>query len=119
MKISACIHDGWLALKNISESVNKDYLYYLLSSSGIQATFRSISAGSGVLNLKKETVSEVVVELPSLKEQIAIAKVLSAIDDEIDKLQEKLILSQNQKRYLLNNLITGAIRIPETLSIHN
>lgn len=117
MKLSACIHDGWLALKNISSEVNKDFLYYLLSSELIQAKFRSISAGSGVLNLKKESVAEVVIQIPSLQEQNQIAKLLTASDDEIDGLEHKLSILINQKKYLLNNLVTGTIRTPESLSI--
>ncbi|MEN9649112.1 MAG: hypothetical protein RL094_79 [Candidatus Parcubacteria bacterium] len=116
MKINACIHDGWLALMDISSSVNKDFLYYLLSSSRIQSVFRSISAGSGVQNLKKETVSEVVIHIPKIKEQTAIANILTATDNEIDSLEKKLSIFKEQKRYLLNNLITGKIRTPETLS---
>lgn len=117
MKTKACIHDGWLALKDISESINKDFLYYLLSSEMVQAKFRSISAGSGVLNLKKETVAEVVLRLPPLLEQNKIAQLLTATDDEIDKLEVKLSTVEFQKKYLLNNLITGTIRTPETLSV--
>ena len=116
MKTKACIHDGWLALKDISKDVNKDFLYYLLSSEMVQAKFRSISAGSGVLNLKKETVAEVVLRIPSLLEQNQIAQLLTATDDEIDKLELKLNILESQKRYLLNNLTTGTIRTPETLS---
>lgn len=117
MKTSACIHDGWLALKNISKDVNKDFLYYLLSSQLIQNKFRSISAGSGVLNLKKESVAEVVVQMPEIKEQEYIAKILGVADDEIDKMEAKLTVLKEQKRYLLKNLITGTIRTPETSSI--
>lgn len=119
MKLSACIHDGWLALKDISPEVSKDFLYYLLSSEIVQAKFRSISAGSGVLNLKKETVSKVVLQIPSLSEQKRIAQLLTAADDEIDKLEQKLSVLTIQKNYLLNNLITGTIRTPEKLSTHN
>jgi type I restriction enzyme S subunit len=117
MKTSACIHDGWLALKNISKDVDKDFLYYLLSSQLIQNKFRSISAGSGVLNLKKESVAQVVVQIPEIKEQEYIAKILGVADDEIDKMEAKLSMLLGQKRHLLNNLIAGTIRTPETLSI--
>ncbi|MEI7689045.1 MAG: restriction endonuclease subunit S [Candidatus Nomurabacteria bacterium] len=116
MKTEACIHDGWLALMNVSASINKDFLYYLLSSPKTQSVFRSISAGSGVLNLKKETVSEVVIKIPKLKEQVLIANILTTTDNEIDSLEKKLSILKEQKRYILCNLITGKIRTPETLS---
>lgn len=54
--------------------------------------------------------------IPDKKEQTAIADILETSDREIQFLEEKLESIQEQKRYLLNNLITGTIRTPETLS---
>lgn len=110
MKTTACIHDGWLTFKNIIPDFNKDYLYYLLLSNKIQNIFKSISAGSGVQNLKKESVSSIIIQAPSKKEQLAIAGILTATDNEIDVLEKKLSILKDQRRYLLNNLITGTIR---------
>lgn len=110
MKTTACIHDGWLTFKNIIPDFNKNYLYYLLLSNKIQNIFKSISAGSGVQNLKKETVANIIIQAPGKKEQLAIAGILTAADNEIDTLEKKLAIFKNQKKYLLNNLITGTIR---------
>ena len=110
MKTTACIHDGWLTFKNIIPDFNKDYLYYLLLSNKMQNIFISISAGSGVQNLKKETVSGIIIQSPNVKEQSAIANILTTADNELDKLEEKLSILKDQRRYLLNNLITGTIR---------
>ncbi len=50
---------------------------------------------------------------PPLPEQKAIASVLSSADSEIKVLEKKLALLRDQKKYLLNNLVTGTIRLPE------
>ena len=50
---------------------------------------------------------------PPLPEQRAIASVLSSADSEINALEKKLSLFREQKRFLLNNLVTGQIRLPE------
>lgn len=115
MRTNACIHDGWLTLKNINSNVDKDYLYYLLSSNGLQNKFKSLSAGSGVQNLKKETVSAIKIKLPPPREQKIIANILIASDNEIVALEKKLSLLKEQRKYLLNNLVTGKIRTPEDL----
>lgn len=111
MKIEACIHDGWLAFKDIkTELISSDFLYYLLSSKSLQDNFWAIAAGSGVKNLKKESVSNVVVALPSIKEQQRITEVLSAVDEKISisqKLKEKLTLL---KKGLMQDLLTGKKR---------
>lgn len=52
------------------------------------------------------------VRLPELKEQKAIADILVTTDREIEKLEEKLKIIKEQKKFLLNNLITGQIRVP-------
>jgi type I restriction enzyme S subunit len=60
-----------------------------------------------------DTVKELVVTLPSVKEQEAIAEVLTAADHEINLLERKLQILEDQKKYLLNNLMTGSIPIPD------
>ncbi len=119
MKISACIHDGWLALMDIKQIVNKSFLFYMLSSSKIQGKFKALSAGSGVQNLKKETVATVEIQLPSLEEQKLIAKILHDADDEIEMLTEQRNLVVKQRDYLINNLVTGKIRLPISESTTN
>jgi len=63
-----------------------------------------------------DTLTDMNLKIPSNKEQQVIVNVLSAADKEIDILENKLKILKEQKRYLLNNLITGTIRTPETLS---
>jgi type I restriction enzyme S subunit len=56
------------------------------------------------------------IDLPNSKEQSAIEMILTTADKEISELEKKLSIIKEQKRFLLNNLITGNIRTPETLS---
>ena len=68
---------------------------------------------------KRHYLSEyqyVTIDTPSTKEQSAIANILTTADQEIELLQKKLKKLKEQKKYLLNNLITGTIRTPENLS---
>lgn len=59
------------------------------------------------------------IDIPDIKEQNAVEKILTTADKEITELENKLSILKEQKRYLLNNLITGIIRTPETLSTYN
>ncbi len=56
------------------------------------------------------------IKLPDIEEQDKISKILIVSDKEITELEKKLSIIREQKRYLLNNLITGTIRTPDTLS---
>lgn len=63
--------------------------------------------------LNKSELEVIPVSYPEVEEQRAIAEVLSAADREIEALEKKLALWKEQKKYLLNNLVTGTLRLPE------
>lgn len=67
--------------------------------------------------LMNNVFGKIQIRLPNIKEQNEISDILIITDEEISKLEKKLSLVKEQKRYLLNNLITGTIRTPENLSI--
>lgn len=121
MKVDACIHDGWLALREIKTGlIGKDFLYYLLSSEKIQNDFSSISAGSGVQNLKKDTVSTVAVKIPPISEQKRIVAVLETWDQVIEKLAEKIKVKKNIKKGLMYALLSSggrAVKLGELCDI--
>lgn len=50
---------------------------------------------------------------PKLLEQKAIVEIINSAGKEIERLEEKRGIIAEQKRFLLNNLITGNIRLPE------
>lgn len=112
LKIDGCIHDGWLVLQNYTDNFDTEFLYYLLTSEYVFNQYLSKAAGSGVLNLNKELVSTVKLLKPStLAEQINIAKILSDIDIEIEELELKLDKYRMAKQGMMQQLLTGKIRL--------
>jgi type I restriction enzyme S subunit len=89
LKIKSCIHDGWIAIRNISKGIHKDYLYYYISSDHCQTYFLINAAGAAVKNLNAEIIKLLPVFFPLICEQQQIADCLSSIDN--------LITAQNQK----------------------
>jgi len=71
----------------------------------------------GVPSMRKSTIENYIVNFPKLEEQIAIAKILTSSEQEIERQQSKLQKLKAQKTYLLNHLITGRIRTPESMSL--
>lgn len=103
-QIVGCIHDGWLRIHPPS-SLEKDYLYHLLSSTYVSDVFRAAAAGAVVLNLNADKVRDLPIPLPPLAEQHRIVtKVdqLMALCDELEAKQEK-------KRTKLTRLNNSAI----------
>ena len=67
--------------------------------------------------IKMETLKDMMLEIPNSKdEQKAISSILSSSDKEIEILEQEKKLIEEQKKYLLNNLVTGKIRIPKFVS---
>lgn len=112
MMTDACIHDGWLALQDISKDIDKQFLYYLLTSEKMQNEFKNYSAGSGVQNLKKETVQRIEFKSPDRPEQERIATVLRVWDEYLEKLKQKIALKEVLRKGLSQQLLTGASRLP-------
>ena len=111
LKIDGCIHDGWLVIQEYSQTFNIDFLYYILGYDTTLAQYKSMAAGSGVLNLNKEIVKEVQLRIPSIDEQIVIASILVNADKEIEIQKQKLAAMQEQKKGLMQVLLTGKRRI--------
>ena len=111
LKTECCIHDGWLAITEISDSVDREFLYYLISEDKIQSRFEHLAAGSGVRNLNKELISNFLIKLPPYDEQKAIAKILDTADQEITILEEKLAAMKEEKKGLMQVLLTGQKRL--------
>lgn len=112
LKIKGCIHDGWLVIQNYQDHFDRDFLYYVLGSEAIMQQYKSMASGSSVLNLNKEIVKNVIINCPkSVEEQASIAKVLSDMDEEIISLETKLEKYRNVKLGMMQNLLTGKIRL--------
>ena len=79
--IEACIHDGWLLLRNL-RYLDKLFCYYLL----LLERPRLVEQGSGTVftNLKTDILKRHRVKVPSLPEQRAIAHILGTLDDKIE-----------------------------------
>jgi type I restriction enzyme M protein len=84
LKIDGCIHDGWLALRNISNSLNKEYLYYLLSSEEIYKQFSQLATGGVVNNLNSNLVRNISIPLPSIVFQHEIVTEIEGYQKIID-----------------------------------
>ena len=110
--IDGCIHDGWLVIQNYHNSFDKDYLYYLLCSEDVMMQYIGMAAGSSVKNLNKEKVASLQLCLPAdIKEQQAIATILSDMDKEIADLEAQRDKYRLLKSGMMQKLLTGQIRL--------
>lgn len=110
-------------LRDYSSMTAERYRQYIFQNKLIRNRLRKIANGVSVYGISKSNLSKILLSLPSIEEQTAIANILNTTDEEITTLEKKLFALKDQKKYLLNNLITGNIRTPEDLLerelIHN
>jgi type I restriction enzyme S subunit len=110
MKTSGYIHDGWFVLR-LKSSIDRDYLYYLLTSKYIRDQFNELASGSVVLNISGDLVKRAKLPVPPIKEQLELVGRLDTLAAETKDLQaiyERKIMALNaMKQSLLNAAFSG------------
>jgi len=72
-----------------------------------------LAQGITIVHLYGKDLKKLKLELPHAVEQTAIANILTSSSEEIETLKKKKGIISQQRKFLLNNLITGKIRLPE------
>ena len=84
---------------------------HLLRGNSFRKEMYKIAQGSTRFNISKNEVMDMRIALPSINEQNAIASVLVNADKEIEIQKQKLAALQEQKKGLMQVLLTGKKRI--------
>ena len=108
LNINGCIHDGWLVIQDYSETYDKTFLYYALSSNFVKKQYTILASGSGVKNLNKMTVSSIYIITPPKEEQVKIANVLKKVDNLINSYQNLIDKYNHLYHALFQYLFNGA-----------
>lgn len=106
-----CMNTSTMRFKVTSSSLSKNYFLHFLKSRLFKEQISGKATGSAQLNFGPSHVSMVHIAMPSTEEQIEIANVLSAMDSEIALLESKLDKYMNVKFGMMQNLLTGKIRL--------
>ena len=82
-KVECCTNQGFKTLICDNKKVNVDFLYYLLNTK--MKSIENLGTGTTFKEVSKESIENFEINLPSLEEQNKIAKILSNIDDQIER----------------------------------
>ena len=86
------------------------FLYHLLKYN--ENSIMNLRVGSGLPNIQISSLYKFKVFIPSdIAEQKAIAEILSKADEEIELLNKKLEAFKQEKKALMQQLLTGKIRV--------
>jgi type I restriction enzyme S subunit len=96
---------------NKEYQTNGLYLSYYFRSSVGRKLFYSMAQGATRYNLSKGNFNKMYIPVPPPDEQIQIATILSDMDTEITALETKLEKYRKVKLGMMQNLLTGKIRL--------
>ena len=104
MGIDGCIHDGWLAIREVQRNFDLKFLCVLLGTNQMLEQYRSFAAGSTVNNLNKELVGNTTVSYPNKDEQKQIGEYFEQLDHLITLHQRKYDKLQKIKKSMLQKM---------------
>ena len=93
------------------KGVCSDYVYQYLFSAHITGQINALVVGTNYPAINSSDVSGLNIYCPKYDEQQKIATVLSVADQEINALQQKLSHLNQEKKALMQQLLTGKRRV--------
>jgi len=112
-----CVEQGvvspaYYTFKFDEENGDRTFFRHLLATHWVKYQYKAISQGTNTRRRKapRDAFLGIEVEMPSLREQQKIAEVMRAAEAEIDKLTQKRDALEQQKKGLMQCLLTGVVR---------
>lgn len=98
-------------IKEIGYKSDIDFIYYQVLSR--QKYIFSLQSGGAQPHVYPRDLALLKIDfVDDIQEQSAIAEILTTSDKEIELLEKKKKIIEEQKRFLLNSLVSGKIRVP-------
>jgi len=91
--------------------VDSLFLGYVLNSEPVRQQKASKGQGDAVVHITANALADIMVALPEIKEQTAIAAVLFDMDAEIEALERRRDKVKQIKQGMMQELLTGRIRL--------
>lgn len=88
-------------------------LRYYFSSHRFEQYVKSVQKESAVPHISSRQIKNYQIPLPPISEQQKIATILSSWDNAIDLIQQLIAAKEEQKKGLMQRLLTGKVRVSE------
>ncbi|MDD4250292.1 MAG: restriction endonuclease subunit S, partial [Methanosarcina sp.] len=106
-----CINQSVACMRLKKEFVHLDFFSQLLQSPDVQKRILFDSGGSTIKHIYITKFAKMLISLPPLAEQQKIASILSKVDSQIQDNQSYLHKIQELKKGLMQDLLTGKVRV--------
>ncbi len=91
--------------------LENNFKKYCFKTPEIKEQFKFFAVGTKVSGVSKSNIGKITISIPRKKEQTAIAAILSDMDTEITALETKLEKARQIKQGMMQELLTGRIRL--------
>lgn len=103
--------NGTMMLIRPLENLEGKFIYYYFQSTRFQRLIKEKVSGSSIPHIFQRDLVEFKIPVPPLNEQRKIVEILSNIDKKIEREYEVLEYISNLKKGLMQQLLTGQIRV--------
>lgn len=100
-------------LRDVNNIFVDGFRGYLHCIRAVKANIDRLATGMKVFGVSKNNLKTIPIPVPPKEEQIAIAAILSDMDKEIQILQQRLDKTRQLKQGMMQELLTGKIRLIE------
>jgi len=108
----ATLNSGVFVIRPLQNAYDPEFVYHILSSFVFKEFLDKLSAGSTIVHLYQKDMSKFEFLLPpTIEEQKTIACILTEMDEEIKKIEEKYEKYKLIKQGMMEQLLTGKIRL--------
>lgn len=110
-EVSGCIASNAISSFGVHENVSIIFMLYTMSRPLFFTRIDNLIGGTGQKEISANELFKLKVKIPSFKEQQQIARILTTSDREIEVLQQKLACLKQEKKALMQQLLTGKHRV--------
>ncbi|GAA8488147.1 restriction endonuclease subunit S [Helicobacter pylori] len=110
LKVVATTNQGFQSLIPL-EKINNEFLYYLILT--LKNKLLKLASGSTFLEVSPNKIKNLLIPLPPLNEQIAIANILSDVDNYLHALRALILKKESVKKALSFELLSQRKRLKD------
>jgi type I restriction enzyme S subunit len=100
-----------IVAKSKTDELAHEYRRYCFQTSAIRQQFLFYAVGTKVSGISKTNIAKLTMPVPKVREQTAIAEVLSDLDAELAALEQRRVKTRALKQGMMQELLTGRVRL--------
>ena len=115
----ATLNSGVYVVRPVGDAFEPKFIFYVFESTIFGEFLRKLQAGSTISHLYQKDFVGFSFSAPNIKEQAAIATVLSDMDVEIEVLERRRDKARQIKQGMMQQLLTGRVRLVQSNVAHS